>query len=106
MPGQAGVAGSPCTYEVSPGNQTVPSSGATGMSLTVTAGSDCAWSATSSVAWITVPGATSGRGSGSVGFNVAANAVLRFGDGWAGGIYFVEVIQGAQRKLVKVIKAN
>ena len=33
-------------------------------------------------------------------------ATLRLGDRWTNGTYFVEVIQGNERKLLKVIKAN
>ncbi len=37
---------------------------------------------------------------------IAAGVVMRMGQTWAAGIYFVEVIQDNQRKVVKVIKAN
>jgi hypothetical protein len=37
---------------------------------------------------------------------IAANATLRLGQKWAGGTYLVEVMQGEERKVVKVIKAN
>ena len=48
-------------------------SGATTGSVGVTAGSGCTWSATSNAAWITLSGATSGTGNGTVPYNVAAN---------------------------------
>jgi YDG domain/HYR domain/MBG domain (YGX type)/Secretion system C-terminal sorting domain/Immunoglobulin I-set domain len=37
---------------------------------------------------------------------IAANSTLRLGQKWTGGTYFVEVMQGEERKVVKVIKAN
>ena len=37
---------------------------------------------------------------------IGSSATLRLGDRWTNGTYFVEVIQGNERKLLKVIKAN
>ena len=37
---------------------------------------------------------------------IAANSTLRLGQKWTGGTYLIEVIQGDERKVVKVIKAN
>jgi len=37
---------------------------------------------------------------------VNATGILRLGNEWRGGTYFVEVIQGEQRKVIKLIKAN
>jgi len=37
---------------------------------------------------------------------IAANTVLRVGHKWASGAYFAEVIQGDQRKIVRIIKAR
>ncbi len=37
---------------------------------------------------------------------IAAESLLRIGDKWSGGSYFVEVIQDNQRKFVKLIKVN
>ena len=48
-------------------------SGATTGSVGVTAGSGCTWSAVSNAGWITLSGATSGNGNGTVPYNVAAN---------------------------------
>jgi hypothetical protein len=61
-----------CTYQLAPGGQSVPPSGGTG-TVTVTAGSGCAWVAASSASWLTVTSGTSGAGNGSVGFAVTAN---------------------------------
>ncbi len=43
------------------------------MSASVTVASGCAWTASSSVAWVTVIAGASGTGNGSVAFRVAAN---------------------------------
>jgi hypothetical protein len=68
-----------CSYSVSPANVSAPSTGLNG-SVSVVTGSLCAWTATSSVSWITV---TSGgmSGIGSVSYSVAANSTgsLRVG---------------------------
>ncbi|CAN5255421.1 hypothetical protein BH11BAC5_BH11BAC5_20270 [soil metagenome] len=37
---------------------------------------------------------------------IGSSATLRLGERWTNGTYFVEVIQGNERKLLKVIKAN
>ena len=37
---------------------------------------------------------------------IAANSSLKYGHNWAGGTYFVEVIQGKERIVLKVIKGN
>ena len=37
---------------------------------------------------------------------IGTNASLRLGDKWLSGTYFVEVLQGEERKIVKVIKAK
>ena len=37
---------------------------------------------------------------------VGANSTLRMGQKWTGGIYFIEVMQDNERKMIKVIKAN
>ncbi len=43
------------------------------MSASVTVASGCAWTASSSVAWVTVLAGASGTGNGAVAFSVAAN---------------------------------
>jgi hypothetical protein len=37
---------------------------------------------------------------------VAAGSLLQVGQSWRGGVYFAEVIQGNQRRVVKIIKVN
>jgi hypothetical protein len=63
----------PCRYGVSPANQSMGSNGGTG-SVSITAGSDCSWTANSESGWLTLTGSVSGRGNGSVSFNVSANS--------------------------------
>jgi len=58
---------------VAPTSVSVPSTGSPPSTLSVTTGTSCPWSASSSVAWITVTGAT-GSGIGWVNYTVAANS--------------------------------
>jgi hypothetical protein len=62
-----------CSYTISPTVQSFPASGGNS-SINVTAPSGCAWTAASNAAWLTISGANSGSGNGSVNFIVAANA--------------------------------
>ena len=71
----------PCTYSIAPTTRNSPAGGETA-SVAVTAGSTCAWSATSNAAWLTVSAGATGTGNGSVSVAVAANtgrAAHRFG---------------------------
>jgi len=62
-----------CTFSLSPTSQSVTSSATTG-SFTVTAGTNCSWTATSNNAdWLTITSAPNGTGNGSVTFSVTAN---------------------------------
>ena len=61
-----------CSFTVKPG-AVAPAAGGFSGSLTVTAGTGCAWTATSSASWITVKSAASGAGSGTVALAIAAN---------------------------------
>jgi hypothetical protein len=63
----------PCTYSIAPGSLTLGAAGGPG-STSVTAGSWCAWSATSNNPdWLTITGPSSGAGNGQVTFNAAVN---------------------------------
>ena len=63
----------PCTFSLSPSaSQTFSPSLATG-SVTVSTASGCGWSAVSNTPWLTIAGATSGTGTGTVSFTVSAN---------------------------------
>src|ERR1019366_1507113 len=61
-----------CTYSLFPTSQSVATNATTG-TLSVTAASGCAWTATSNVAWITITSGSSGSGNGTVVYAVAAN---------------------------------
>ncbi len=61
-----------CTYTISPASQSFGASGGTG-SVTVTTQAGCAWSAASSASWLAVTTGSSGTGTGTVGYTVAAN---------------------------------
>ena len=62
-----------CVQSVSPGGQAfTPAGGAA--TIAVTAPGGCAWSAASVADWISITGANSGNGNGSVSFQVAANS--------------------------------
>ena len=62
-----------CVYVISTTSQTVLPSGGAEVSASVTVASGCAWTASSSVAWVTVVAGASGTGNGAVAFSVAAN---------------------------------
>jgi hypothetical protein len=61
-----------CTYSLSATSAAAGASGGSG-TVGVTAGSTCAWTATSNATWLTVTSGTSGTGNGTVGYSVAAN---------------------------------
>jgi hypothetical protein len=60
-----------CGFTIAPQSASVPAAGGNG-TVSVTAGSDCSWTATSSAPWITISSGASGTGNGSVQFTVAA----------------------------------
>ena len=62
-----------CTIAIAPAGQTAVVGGATG-AFAVTAHAGCAWTAVSSVAWISITKGASGSGDGPVEFTVEANA--------------------------------
>src|SRR5438045_1052398 len=51
----------------------VPASGGTGR-IAITTARECAWTANSNVAWLTLSGPASGQGDGSVEYAVASNS--------------------------------
>jgi hypothetical protein len=57
----------------------VPLSGFTNASISVITGSSCAWTATSSVSWITITSGASGTGLASATYTVAPATFLRTG---------------------------
>jgi len=62
----------PCTYTLSTASASYPSSGGSG-SVNVTASDGCAWTASNSNSWITITGANSGTGNGTVYYSMPAN---------------------------------
>ncbi len=62
----------PCTYSIYPVQQPFDAAGGSG-SVAVTAGSGCAWTAKSNAAWITITAGSTGTGSGTAVYSVAAN---------------------------------
>jgi hypothetical protein len=69
-----------CGVAVSATDATVPASGGSGR-LSVTTARECAWTAASTAAWLTINGPSSGQGDGSIDYIAAANAdpVMRKG---------------------------
>ncbi len=61
-----------CTYSISPTSQSFSASGGSG-NMSVTTQSECSWTATSNVSWITFTSGSSGTGNGTVNYSVAAN---------------------------------
>ena len=65
-------AGQACSYALSVTSASVGSDGGA-VSVGVTAGAGCSWTATSNASWITITGGASGTGNGTVTFAVAVN---------------------------------
>ncbi|HTB12228.1 MAG TPA: hypothetical protein VK752_11680 [Bryobacteraceae bacterium] len=66
------VAGSACAYSISPTSAQVPAAGGN-FTVTIQTTAACSWTVTGLPSWITIPGATSGTGSGSVTLVAAPN---------------------------------
>jgi Viral BACON domain/Putative binding domain, N-terminal len=62
-----------CAYSVSTTSRRVGAGTTTG-SVSITAGSGCTWTASSSAGWLTITNRASGSGNGTVNFSVAANS--------------------------------
>lgn len=70
---QAAPGAGACSYTVTPGSVSIGVTGGTG-SIAVTPNlSTCAWTAVSSVTWITITSGASGTGNGTVAYTVAEN---------------------------------
>lgn len=68
-----GAAAPTCSYTLSRDSKTVATAGET-TTVGVTAGSGCAWTATSGASWMTVTSGSSGTGNGTTTIKVAANS--------------------------------
>jgi len=63
-----------CAYSIVPASQSFAASGGSDtVTVTVTSGTNCSWTATSNAAWISITSGASGTGNGSVGYSVGAN---------------------------------
>jgi hypothetical protein len=62
-----------CAYGIDRASQAIAASGGP-TSVTVTAGVDCPWAATTAAPFVTITSGASGKGNGSVSMTVAANA--------------------------------
>lgn len=65
--------GGGCSYSISPASGAHGSGNESG-SVTVSAGSNCSWTATSNVSWITITSGFSGLGNGTVTYQVGSNS--------------------------------
>jgi trimeric autotransporter adhesin len=61
-----------CTYTIDPQSATIGAAGGTGR-VTVSAGDDCSWTASSRVPWVSVIAGENGRGRGTVEYRAAAS---------------------------------
>jgi Putative binding domain, N-terminal len=62
----------PCVYTIAPNYQTVPAAGGPG-TIDVTTLTGCSWNGVAGEPWITITGADSGSGNGTLRFSAAAN---------------------------------
>lgn len=69
---QSGVPAGSCNNSIAPAGTGFEFDGGLG-TVTVTAGSECVWTAGSNTSWITLTSATNGIGSGSVNYTVGKN---------------------------------
>jgi hypothetical protein len=88
----------PCTYAIFPTSALFSSSGNTGAVVVVTS---CDWTAVSNDSWITVTSGSSGTGSGTVTYSVAANTTgsTRTGTMTIGGETFTVTQHGSNKPL-------
>ncbi|HSR07852.1 MAG TPA: BACON domain-containing protein, partial [Bryobacteraceae bacterium] len=84
----------PCTYSFNASGQSFPASGGTG-NITVTAPANCPWTVGQLPSWITVTGASSGIGNGTVIYNVLAGSGGLSASITIGGAPFTIEQQGA-----------
>lgn len=68
-------AGGPCSYSLNPSSRSVVyTAGSSSVAVTTTTG--CTWSAVSNDSWLTITAGSSGSGSGTVTYSIAANTLL------------------------------
>jgi len=71
----------PCSFTFTPPSATFGASGAAGSVQVNATRSDCMWTATANVPWITFPGSPGMTGSGTLNYSVATNAGTTTRDG-------------------------
>jgi all-beta uncharacterized protein/BACON domain-containing protein len=62
-----------CVYSVTPMTVSIGAAGGTGMPISVSTGSACTWTSTTSAGWITILTGATGTGNGSVTYSVQMN---------------------------------
>jgi hypothetical protein len=67
------AAPAPCTFSIAPPGATLPTEGGSGMVTIAASASTCAWTAASPDSWVIIGTPSSGSGSGSITYVVAAN---------------------------------
>lgn len=70
---QVSYAPAACQYTLSPTSQSIAASGGSA-STGISTQTGCSWTAASNVSWLTIPSTSSGTGSGTVSYSVAANS--------------------------------
>jgi len=65
--------GTTCSFSVTPTAVSIGATGGTGTPISVSVGSGCSWTATSSAGWITILTGATGTGNGSVTYSVQSN---------------------------------
>ena len=83
-----------CVYSVTPTSFTVPPNGNI-FTLSVTSGTTCSWTATTTDTWITITAGSTGSGIGAVSFTVPATTASRTGALLVAG-RTVTITQGGQ----------
>jgi len=68
-----------CTYSINPTSMTVGDDGAKGLTVTISTGAGCQWTASENAGWLDIKSAKSGTGSGSVTFDVGSHNSTRTG---------------------------
>ena len=85
-----------CAFTLNPASYSASAAGGNGPTVAVTGPAGCAWTAASSVSWLTVTSGASGTGNGTVAFTVGANSgSLRTGNIAIAGNMFTVTQAGA-----------
>ena len=66
-----------CTFSIAPVTAAFGSDGGTSAVSVTTSAPSCSWAAAASVSWVSILGAASGVGSGTVNYRVSANTSVQ-----------------------------